>query len=84
MYVGPDRLTMTFSPRFGAELISWSIDSPIIATSEWQGRPYYYVMLVRGEITGDHNITLNFRVSIYIVFEFVLKYLSMMMCVICR
>ncbi|XP_077288121.1 uncharacterized protein LOC143912697 [Arctopsyche grandis] len=60
---GPDRLTLTFAPREGAELISWSVPSPITPTTEWKGRPLYYLHIVRGDIINDYSITLDFEVT---------------------
>lgn len=55
-------MTLTFSPRDGAKLIGWSVPSPAIPTTEWKDRPFYYMHLVRGEIIGNYNITLDFHV----------------------
>ncbi|XP_077288076.1 uncharacterized protein LOC143912654 [Arctopsyche grandis] len=60
---GPDRMTVTFSPREGASLFDWNIPTAIKTTGEWKGRPFYYLHIVRGEIRGDYQLRLTFNVS---------------------
>lgn len=56
-------MTLTFAPREGAELITWSVPSPPQSSGLFKGRPSYYLHIVRGEMKYDYNITLTFTVQ---------------------
>lgn len=59
-------MTLTFSPREGAELVDWSVPTSIEKTGEWKGRSFYYLHITRADLTkGDYNLRLEFNVSYF-------------------